>query len=43
MDGALAGDDLLDDIENVAPVLENGEGHVLACAVGDEICWGVSK
>lgn len=39
VDGALAGDDLLDDGENAAPVLEDGERHVLARAVGDEVCW----
>ena len=37
--GALAGDDLLDGGENAAPVLEDGEGHVLTRAVGDKICW----
>jgi len=39
VDGALAGDDLLDGGENAAPVLEDGERHVLARAIGDEICW----
>jgi len=39
VDCALAGDDLLDDGKDVAPVLEDGEGHLLARAVGDEICW----
>ena len=37
VDGALTGDDLLDGGENAAPVLEDGEGHVLARAVSDEI------
>jgi hypothetical protein len=37
IDGTLAGDDLLDDSEDVAPVLEDGEGYVFARAVGDEI------
>jgi hypothetical protein len=37
VDGNLASDDLLDGGKNAAPVLEDGEGHVLARAVGDEI------
>jgi hypothetical protein len=37
MNSALAGDDLLDGGENVAPVLKDGERHVLTCAVGDEV------
>lgn len=37
---ALAGDDLLDGGQNAAPVLEDGEGDVLARAVGDEVCDG---
>lgn len=33
----LARHDLLDGGEDAAPVLEDGEGHALAGAVGDEI------
>ena len=33
----LAGDNLLHGGEDAAPVLEDGEGHALAGAVGDEI------
>ena len=33
----LASHDLLDGGEDAAPVLEDGEGHALAGAVGDEI------
>lgn len=34
----LARDDLLDGGEDGAPVLEDGEGHVFARAVSDEVC-----
>jgi hypothetical protein len=37
VNSALAGDDLLDNGEDVAPVFEDGERHVFACAVGDEV------
>lgn len=37
LDSCLTGDDLLDGGEDAAPVLEDGEGHALTCAVGDEI------
>lgn len=37
---ALARDDLLDSGQDAAPVLEDGEGDVLARAVGDEVCDG---
>jgi hypothetical protein len=40
VNSALAGDDLLDGGENAAPVFEDGERHVFACAVGDEV-WRV--
>jgi hypothetical protein len=43
VNSALAGDDLLDGGENAAPVFEDGERHVFACAVGDEVLWSVSR
>jgi hypothetical protein len=39
VNSALAGNDLLDGGENAAPVFEDGERHVFACAVGDEVLW----
>jgi hypothetical protein len=39
VNGALASDDLLDGGEDGAPVFEDGERHVFACAVGDEVLW----
>lgn len=38
LDGTFASDNLLDGGEDAAPVFEDGEGYVLAGAVGDEIC-----
>jgi hypothetical protein len=37
VNGALASDDLLDGGEDGAPVFEDGERHIFACAVGDEV------
>ena len=37
VDGLLACNDLLDGCEDAAPVLEDGEGNVLARAVGDKV------
>lgn len=41
VDSRLASHNLLDRRQNAAPVLEDGEGHVFARAVGDEV-WEMS-